>query len=179
MYSGVFCNPKIQKKITNIYNFDGPGFNRKMINDEAYKRVEERIRTFVPEQSIVGLLMEHEEDYKVVESTEFSILQHEGFSWVIDRDHFVTVDEVDKFSKNFSLTLKAWLAQLNTEERKEVVDAFFDVFVNAGINDFMEIVDMDVKKAGLLLKEVAKVPQTQRDKVMKLIKLIIEENTRK
>ena len=179
VYSGVFCNPKLQKKIVKIYNFDGPGFNRKMVNDEAYKRVEDRIDTFVPEQSIVGLLMEHEEDYKVVESTEFAILQHEGFSWVIDRDEFVLVDTVDKFSKNFSLTLKAWLAEMNPSERKEVVDAFFDVFVNAGINDFMEIADMDVKKAGLLVKEVAKVPQKQRDKVMKLIKLLIEENSRK
>ena len=179
VYSAVFCNPKIQKKLVQVYNFDGPGFNRKMINDEAYRRIEDRISTFVPEQSIVGLLMEHEEDYKVVESTEFSILQHEGFSWVIDRDEFVLVDSVDKFSKSLSLTLKAWLAQMNQEERKAVVDAFFDVFVNAGINDFMEIVDMDVKKAGILLKEVAKVPHQQRDKVMKLIKLLIEENTRK
>ena len=32
---------------------------------------------------------------------------------------------------------------MNAEERKAVVDAFFDVFENAGINDFMEIVDMD------------------------------------
>lgn len=179
VYSGVFCNPKIQKKIVQIYNFDGPGFNRKMINDEAYKRVEDRISTFVPEQSIVGLLMEHEEDYKVVESTEFAILQHEGFSWVVECDEFVLVEDVDKFSKSFSITLKAWLAEMNPAERKAVVDAFFDVFVNAGIDDFMEIVDMDVKTAGLLLKEVAKVPQQQRDKVMKLIKLLIEENTRK
>ena len=179
VYSGAFCNPKVQKKIVQIYNFDGPGFNRKMINDEAYKRVESRIQTFVPEQSIVGLLMEHEEDYKVVDSTEFAILQHEGFSWVIDRDRFVLVDDVDKFSKNFSVTLKAWLADMNATERKAVVDAFFDVFVNAGINDFMEIVDIDMKKAGLLIKEVAKVPAEQRDKVMKLMKLLIEESTKK
>lgn len=179
VYSAVFCNPKLQRKIEQVYNFDGPGFNRKMVNDSAYKAVEARISTFVPEQSIVGMLMEHEEDYKVVESTEFSILQHEGFSWVIDRDAFVLVDEVDKFSKNLSVTLKVWLAQMNPQERKEVVDAFFDVFVNAGIEDFMDIADMDVRKAGILLKEVAKVPQKQRDKVMKLIKLLIEENTKK
>lgn len=179
VYSSVFCNPKIQKKIIQIYNFDGPGFNRKMINEEAYKRVENRISTFIPEQSIVGLLMEHEEDYKVVESTEFALLQHEGFSWVIDRDAFVLVDEVNKYSKTLSLTLKAWLAEMNAAERKAVVDAFFDVFVNAGINNFTEIVDMDVKTAGLLIKGVAKVPQEQRDKVMKLIKLLIEEHTRK
>ena len=55
----------------------------------------------------------------------------------------------------------------------------FDVFVNAGINDFTEIVDMDMKMAGSLIKEVAKVPQEQRDKVMKLVKLLIEENHKK
>ena len=179
VYSAVFCNPKLQKKITQIYNFDGPGFHRKMINEEAYKRIESRIETFVPQQSIVGLLMEHEEDYKVVESTEFSILQHEGFSWVIDRDKFVLADEINPYSKNFSLTLKAWLAEMNIAERKAVVDAFFDVFVNAGISDFMEIIDMDVKTVGRLIKEVAKVPIEQRDKVMKLVKLLIEESTRK
>lgn len=179
VYSGVFCNPKIQKKIVQIYNFDGPGFNRKMIDDEAYKRIENRITTFVPEQSIIGLLMEHEEDYKVVESTEFAILQHEGFSWVIDSDSFVLVDEVNKYSKTLSVTLKAWLAEMSTVERKEVVDAFFDVFVNAGITDFTEIAGIDVKRAGLLLKEVTKVPPAQRDQVLKLVKLLIEENTKK
>lgn len=179
VYSAVFCNPRLQKRIAKVYNFDGPGFNRKMIDEEAYKRVENRIETFVPEQSIVGLLMEHEEDYKVVESTEFAILQHEGFSWVIECNEFALVDEVNKYSKSLSLTVKAWLEEMTPAERKEVVDAFFDVFVNAGINDFMEIADMDVKTAGRLLKEVAKVPHALREKVMKLVKLLIEENSRK
>ena len=179
VYSAVFCNQRLQKRIAKVYNFDGPGFNRKMIDDEAYKRVESRIETFVPEQSIVGLLMEHEEDYKVVESTEFAILQHEGFSWVIEGSKFALVEEVNKYSKSFSLTLKAWLEGMTPAERKEVVDAFFDVFVNAGINDFAEIANMDVKTAGRLLKEVAKVPHALREKVMKLVKLLIEENSRK
>ena len=179
VYSAVFCNPKIQKKIIQIYNFDGPGFNRKMINDEAYKRVENRISTFVPEQSIVGLLMEHEEDYKVVQSSEFGLLQHEGFSWLVERDAFVLANDVGEFSKSFSVTLKNWLAGMSTEQRKGVVDAFFDVFVQAGIHDFTEIVDMDVKTAGALLKAVTKVPQEHRERMGKLIKLLIEESTRK
>lgn len=179
IYSGVFCNPKIQKKIVKINSFDGPGFNRTMVNDMAYKRVEHLISAFVPESSIVGMLMEHEEDYKVVESTEFALMQHEGFSWVVDRDEFVLVDDVEKFSKSFSATLKIWLAEMTIEERKAVVDSFFDVFANAGIDDFMDIANIDVRTAGLLLKEVTKVPQQQRDRVMKLIKLLIEENTKK
>jgi len=179
IYSGVFCNPKIQKKLVKINSFDGPGFNRKMVDDPAYKAVENIISAFVPEGSIVGMLMEHQEDYKVVESTEFGLLQHEGFSWTVDRDEFVLVDDVDAFSKSFSVTLKTWLADMAPEERKGLVDAFFDVFVEAGINDFTEIADIDVRTAGNLLKAVTKVPHEHRERIGKLIKLLIEENAKK
>lgn len=179
IYSGVFCNPKIQKKIVKINSFDGPGFNRKMVDNPAYKNVEDRISVYVPEDSIVGMLMEHEEGYKVVESTEFALMQHEGFSWVVDRDEFVLADEVGMFSRSFSTTFRTWLAEMNAEERKAVVDSFFDVFVEAGINDFTEIADIDVRTAGNLLKAVAKVPHEHRERIGKLIKLVIEENTRK
>ena len=179
VYSGVFCNPKLQKKIVKINSFDGPGFNRKMVDDPAYKAVESRIFAFVPEGSIVGMLMEHEEDYKVVESLEFGLLQHEGFSWQIDRDAFVLVDDVDAFSKNLSVSLKTWLSGMTTEERKAVVDTFFGVFEAAGINDFMEITNMDVRMAGNLLKAVAKVPHEHRERIGKLVKLLIDENSKK
>lgn len=179
IYSGVFCNPKIQKKIVKINSFDGPGFNRKMVNDTAYKAVEDKISAFVPEGSIVGMLMEHEEDYKVVESTEFGLLQHEGFSWQVDRDEFVLKGDVDPFSKTFSTTFKTWLSGMSTEERKAVVDTFFGVFEAAGIDDFMEIADLDMRTAGSLLKAVAKVPHEHRERIGKLIKLLIEENTKK
>lgn len=179
IYSGVFCNPRIQKKLIKVYSFDGPGFNRNMVDDPAYKLVEEKIEAYVPENSIVGMLMEHEEDYKVVQSSEFGLLQHEGFSWFVDRDEFVLANDVGEFSKSFSVTLKNWLAGMSKEQRKGVVDAFFDVFVQAGIHDFMEIMDMDVRTAGALLKAVSKVPQEHRDSMGKLIKLLIEENTKK
>ncbi len=179
IYSGVFCESRIQKKIVKINSFDGPGFTRKMVDDNAYQLVEDKIHAYVPENSIVGMLMEHEEDYKVVQSSEFGLLQHEGFSWLVDRDAFVLANDVGDFSKSFSVTLKNWLAGMSTEQRKGVVDAFFGVFEQAGIYDFTEIVDMDVKTAGALLKAVTQVPQEHRERMGKLIKLLIEESTRK
>lgn len=179
IYSGVFCNPKLQKKIVKINSFDGPGFNRNMVNDAAYKLVEDRIVAYVPVSSVVGMLMEHEEDVKVVESCEVSILQHEGFSWMVSRDQFVQANELDPFSKQFSVTLKTWLAGMDAEERKAMVDAFFGVFEEVGIEDLSDVADMDVRMAASLIKGVAKVPQEQRDAVGRLIKLLVEENSKK
>ena len=72
-----------------------------------------------------------------------------------------------------------WLSGMTTEERKAVVDTFFGVFEAAGINDFMEITNMDVRMAGNLLKAVAKVPHEHRERIGKLVKLLIDENSKK
>lgn len=179
IYSGMFCNPKIQKKIVKVNSFDGPGFNRKVVNDESYLAIKDRISAFVPVSSIVGMLMEHEEDYKVVESSGFSIKQHEGLTWKICGTEFELAEEIDKFSRHLNVTLKQWLAKIGPEERREFVNTVFNVLEQAGIENIADLSDIDVKKAGVLIKTATKVPQEQRELVGKLVKMLIEESARK
>ena len=179
IYSGMFCNPKIQKKIIKIYSFDGPGFNRKVVNDASYQAVREKISAFVPVSSVVGMLMEHEEDYKVVESCGFSIGQHEGFTWGVDGTKFVLAESIDDFSRYLSTTIKAWLSKIPPEERREFINTVFDLLEQEGIETVSDLTEIDVKKAGRLVKAAAKVPQEQRELAGKLIKMLIEEGTRK
>ena len=41
-------------------------------------RVADRITTILPESSVVGMLLEHEERYEVVRSTQSGLWQHDG-----------------------------------------------------------------------------------------------------
>lgn len=176
IYSAMFCNRNIQKKIVQVNSFDGPGFNRKVVNDEPYIRIKNRIFAYVPESSIVGMLMEHEEDYKVVKSSEFAMKQHEGLSWEVSGNHFVFVDEVDGLSSGLNTALKLWMKEISPEERKEFVDTIFRIFEENNINTLEDITAWDARTAASLLKAVAKVPQKQRALVLKLIKLLVEES---
>lgn len=175
IYSSVFCDPKIQKKIIKINSFDGPGFNRKVIGEEAYIRVKDRISAFVPESSVVGMLMEHEEEYKVVKSNEVAFMQHNGFSWEIDSTKFVTMESTDEFSNSISTIIRSWLSKIEPEERKIFVDAVFDVFEAGGITEIYDFNNIDVHKAKALIKAAASLPPKYREVVGKLIKLLIEE----
>ena len=179
IYSAMFCNPKLQKKIIKINSFDGPGFNRKVVNEESYLAIKEKISAYVPVASIVGMLMEHEEDYKVVESSGFSIVQHEGLTWNICGTEFELAEDVDKFSRHLSITTKSWLSKIPPEERRDFVNTIFDVFEQAEIKTLADISKLDMKKTGILLKTVSKVPHEQRELVGKLIKMLIEESTKK
>lgn len=179
VYSGVYCNPKLQKKIVKINSFDGPGFNRKVVDDPQYIEVKDRISAFVPVSSVIGMLMEHEEEYKVVQSCESPLRQHEGFSWQIEKDAFVLADEVDEFSQKISKILKSWLQNVSDREKKIFVDAFFGIFENAGIVELSEVFSIDVRTAAGMVKSLATLPQEVREVVGKLVKMLIAEGKKK
>ena len=179
IYSAVFCNPKIQKKIAGVYSYDGPGFNRTMVNDTAYIAIKNRIHAFVPEESIIGLLMEHEEDYTVVRSEQSGILQHEALFWKIAGNKFVVAEQLHPRSQELSHAIRGFLQKVSTEEKKALVDAFFSVFEQAGLEDFRDMRGLDAKMAASLVKAAASVPKEGRELVGRLIKLLVEEMSKK
>lgn len=179
IYSAIYCDVKIQKKLVGIYSFDGPGFNRTVVNDPSYLRIKDRISAFVPVASVVGLLMEHEEAYTIVKSSENSFLQHDAFSWIINGTIFDVAETLDEFSTKTSMIIKTWLENTELEERKLLVDTIFDIFEQAGIIEINNFTEIDLKKAGALLKAASSIQHSQREVVIKLMKLLIEESIRR
>ena len=61
VYAAAFCPAALQERIAAVYNNDGPGFDAEVIALPGYQRICARVQTFVPQSSIVGMLLEHEE----------------------------------------------------------------------------------------------------------------------
>ena len=138
IYSCSFCGPEYRRAITKVYNFDGPGFTKDLMDTtEGYKEISSRIYTFVPRFSVVGLLLEHEEDYEVVDSNESGLMQHEILSWGVEALHFDYVEELDKSSRFLDATLKDWLKKIGKEEREQFVESIYGLIEasNAGTVD--------------------------------------------
>ena len=176
IYSAVFCDSGIQNSIKDIYNFDGPGFHEKIADNESYLKIKDRIHTYVPEASVVGMLMEHEEKYKVVKSYETTLMQHEGLSWIVNRTSFETVENVDEFSNNVSVTLKGWLEKTDYEERKVLVNALFDILEIGGIYSILDFKEIGVHNTTAMVKAAAALPKEQREIINYLIKAWISES---
>ena len=176
IYSGVFCDPGVQSNIKAIYNFDGPGFHKKIVDNESYLKIKDRIYTFVPEASVVGMLMEHEEEYKVVKSYETTFMQHEGLSWSVAGTKFELVENVDEFSNSVSITLKSWLEKADYEDRKVIVNALFDILEIGGIQSVLDYKDISVHNTTAMVKAAAALPKEQREIISYLIKTWISES---
>ena len=88
VYSAVFCGESVQNQLMRVYNNDGPGFRTSLLGLPEHKNVADKITTILPESSVVGMLLEHEERYEVVRSTQSGLWQHDGFSWQVRGEQF-------------------------------------------------------------------------------------------
>lgn len=141
VYAAVKARPNIQNRIQSIYNFDGPGFSKAMLASSSYQKLQHRIRKYVPTSSVVGMLLEQDENYMVVSSEEQGLRQHDPITWRVLRTEFVSIPERKEDSEVVARTMHGWIYSLSLEERKSVVDTMFNIIQEANIktlNDFGE-----------------------------------------
>lgn len=128
VYAGAFCSSDIRKRIDTVYNYDGPGFLDEVLADKGYRAIRNRIRTYIPQTSIVGMFLGHGETPTVISSTQnFAPLQHDTYSWEVSRDRLVRVDSVTEASMLIDQIIKEWSAGIDYARRKQFVDAVFQM----------------------------------------------------
>lgn len=133
VFAAASAPPVVQKRILAVYNHDGPGVSDYLMGSEGYHAMVPRIRTFVPQSSVIGMLLEHEEPYRVIRSNSVGILQHDPYSWELQGPAFVTVEEVTASSQFLDATIKAWCAGMTNEDRGKLVDALFALLGTGGV----------------------------------------------
>lgn len=139
VYSSSFCPEEIQKKIICVYNNDGPGLDANTISKPGYQRIKDRILTFVPQSSIVGMMLEHEEDYMIVHSTQTGMAQHDPYSWEVLRCDFVTDGRLTNGSRFIDKTLKGWVAEVDAEKRKLFIDTLYEIISSTDAKTVREL----------------------------------------
>lgn len=127
VFSAARADAETRDRIRAVYNLDGPGFGDYLMGDPGYLAMVPKIRTFIPQSSIIGMLLEHEEDYTVIRSRQVSLMQHEPYSWEIQGPGFLETDDISPDTRFLDRTIKHWLSGMTSQERGEFVDTVFDL----------------------------------------------------
>lgn len=145
------ANEDVQNKIIKVYNHDGPGFSEEIMNSSMYLKIKNRIQTILPHSSVVGMLMQQSDEFLVVESTRFWVMQHDPFSWVINGRDFAYKDGLSEGSKLFSKSLNEWLNHIPHEKRMCFVDTMFQILDATGTKDVTHLNADMIKNAYVML----------------------------
>lgn len=172
VYAAVQASPGIQRRIDSVWSNDGPGFQEAFLCSEAYQAVSPKIRSIVPKSSVVGMLLAHPENYQIVDSSQIGLLQHDGLSWQIMGDHFVTLPELTRESIRTDQKIRKWMQKIPQEERKEFVDALFDVLNASGAHTLSEVRKDRVKTITSSFSSMKELPKETRDRILEFIMLL-------
>jgi hypothetical protein len=169
IYSAIYASAGVQKKIVNIYNNDGPGFDKGVIESEEYGRMKPLMTSIVPYNSIVGMLLEHDDDYIVAASDEKGIMQHDAMSWQVKGTSIVEMEDLSVASKNMNEAVSNWINSVERGERKEFVDSLFEIISASGATTLSEIQTDRFTTAGAAIKMYATMPRRQKLMIRKIL----------
>ncbi|MDL2229663.1 DUF2974 domain-containing protein [Treponema sp. OttesenSCG-928-L16] len=174
IYASAFCKKSVQKRISAVYNNDAPGFNESVIESEGYKSIKDRIHTFVPQDSVIGMLFEHEGEYTVVKSVETGLLQHDVYSWEVGRDDVVRLNTVTKQSTFMDHTFKDWITGLSNEQREQFTEALYHILKATDAKTIPELTSSWLKNAKLMIQSLNTIDKPTKDLVYKSIAALIK-----
>ena len=127
MYAAVNVGPDVRERIRRVFNHDGPGFCDDTMATPAYRELQDRIDTFVPQSSIVGVLLEHEEDYRIVKSDAAGLAQHEPLSWQVLGADFEYAAERTAFGARTEAIVDRFVNTFSPERKRLFTEALFTV----------------------------------------------------
>ena len=172
VYAAAFCAPTTQARIRAVCNYDGPGFDEKILAADGYKAICGKISTLVPQSSIVGMLLGHEESYTIVHSEQVGILQHDLFSWEVRRDSFSHLETVDNSSRFINYTLKKWIADMDYEQRETFTDAIYTILTETHASTLRELSDNWFESAKTIAKSLGNLDEPTRRALTQAISLL-------
>lgn len=164
-------NPFVKSKITDIYSMDGPGLLPEILNSKKYKRIERKYHHIVPENSLVGMLLENTNEV-VIKTTASGILAHDILYWEIT-NNYITRSRLSYFSRTLRKSLNKYIYSLTKEELEEVIKQLGDVCKKVNIKSLVEIMD-DNNKIVLLMKEIAKVNGRTKKMLTNIVEIFVK-----
>ena len=136
VYAASMCSDAVAARLARVFSHDGPGFTAETLSDARWEARSHLVSKTVPRSSFVGMFLERQEDFVVVESSATGLGQHDPFSWVVEDGSFVEVERIARGMGYLDESLNQWVASLDRHEREGFVNALFSVLYAGGEDTF-------------------------------------------
>ncbi len=156
MYAGIFCKNNIKDNIIVIYNNDGPGLSKPIVEKQEYKETLRKIISYIPQTSIIGKLMYHEEKYIIIKSTQKGIMQHDLFTWQVEGKSFIKLKEVTSESEFVDAIIKEWTTKFTQKQRNDFINIVYEIITENNSDNLYEMSKNRFKTVGNLIKSYHK-----------------------
>lgn len=173
IYSAITMPQDMQDRIIKVYNYDGPGFNKEIINKYGNSKIIKKLETYIPQDSIIGRIMNHQEKTTISLSIEKGILQHDIYSWQVLGDDMLKSEKNTQTSEDLNNMFDEWLKTTTNEQRKIFFDSVFELFYATDANTFGDISKSLSKSLPKISQKYKEMPEQDKKAITEMIKLFV------
>ena len=177
MTSSMYCNNDIFKRIKTIYNLDGPGFREKDLNNN-FKKILPKLQIYIPEDSIIGMLLYSTNNKKIVKSNTSGIMTHDINTWLCF-GQFLEKGKQSKLSIKIDNRIKEWNKNYTDKELEVMITSIFNVFEKNNIKSFRELKKLKWNQIIGMINEVNDIDDETKKLYSETIKDLIWLNNKK
>ena len=99
----------------------------------------DRIHKTVPQSSVIGMLLQTHEKFRVVQSEKTGLAQHDPFSWAIENGDFLYLKDLNWSAVYLDKTLNTWIEQMKKEEREIFIRTLFSLLTTGDVKTTGEL----------------------------------------
>ena len=168
VYSSLYCEKDIKDRIIQIYDFDGPGFNKNIFELPEYFEIENKIIKITCEEALIGVLLFHSEKMLFVKARGISIFQHDLFNWRIKKDgEFKFVKQANLQSIVFKRTVQDFIDSTSEEDRHRMINVIFSVIMETKESTLFDVVLRPIRYSFGINKRYRKLSKSDKKLLQK------------
>ena len=149
--------PVIRNRVLEIYNQEGPGFSKEFLENPGYQAILPKIKAYVPQGSMIGMILYRSEPVTIIRSDQTGIMQHDPFSWQVCGTSLVREKTLLSSSVFLQLTIENWLLGMEREDRIRMVNTLYDLLTSGDV----EVTD-DILQPKSLVSYIARLRSSEQ-----------------
>lgn len=174
LVASMHANFFVKMRIKQIYSNDGQGLREKEYESKQYKKIAKKYVHIIPNSSIVGLLLNHDNNYKVVKSNMPGFVSHFPSTWQVNYNTFERA-KLSRFSKVFDEGFAKWLSNYDEEQRELFVESAFKILKDNNIETLLQF-NENYKLIFDILKSSKDINPVVKEMSIELFKVITKTN---
>ncbi len=140
-----YAAAKSRVPVDGVYCFDSPGFLDGVISEEEKRKLKDISVKYIPDYSVVGLILNQEIETKIIITNSSYLLAHDCFTWAVHDKDFVYTKELTTYSQAVKKSLEVTLDSLDEKAREKIIENIFMDMKREKMDTLQDMTDKGIK----------------------------------
>lgn len=118
---------------------------------------------------MIGMLLSHQKDPRIVASTQKGILQHDAFTWEVMGPSFIEKESLTRRAAASDRSLHKWIDHMDEKQREHLIGELFSVLEATGADTISQIQEGGLKSLAAMVRQLDKLDPQSKAMVQELI----------